>query len=191
MVIEGIGSIGRWAAALAIALAVAAPAVLSAAEGNSPSDQPVVSAPATPVTAGPDEAPAASPASAPATTRPASEQPAAATTTTPEATTATTEPAPAPVAASPDKPSGMSAATTQVKFGASQIAEGKVLTGTGELGKGVGNTIVEGTRATGRGVVRVGQVTGYGIQRAWNTSFDAVIDAGDATVNFVKGMFGF
>ena len=48
MVIEGIGSIGRWAAALAIALAVAAPAVLSAGEGNSPSDQPVVSAPAIP-----------------------------------------------------------------------------------------------------------------------------------------------
>ncbi|HKZ07717.1 MAG TPA: hypothetical protein VJU81_19780 [Methylomirabilota bacterium] len=85
----------------------------------------------------------------------------------------------------------MSAATTQVKTGASQIAGGQVLSGAGELGKGMGNTIVAGTKATGRGIVRVGQVTGHGIQRAWNTTFDAVIDAGDATVNFVKGMFAF
>ena len=186
MIVERIGSRGRWAAALVFALAVT-PGALFAGEGDNSSDQPIVSAPATPVTAGPDEASSAPPAAA--TAPPQASAPAP--TTTPEPATAATEPAPTPAAAGADKPSGMSAATTQVKTGASQIADGKVLSGTGELGKGVGNTIVEGTKATGRGIVRVGQVTGYGIRQVWNTTFDAVIDAGDATVSFVKGMFDF
>jgi hypothetical protein len=86
---------------------------------------------------------------------------------------------------------GMDTATNQVKAGADQIAEGKVLAGTGELGKGVGNTIVEGTKATGRGLSRAGQVAGFGIRTAWDTSFDAVVDASDATVRFFKRVFDF
>ncbi len=85
----------------------------------------------------------------------------------------------------------LDAATGQVKAGANQIADGKVLAGAGELGKGVGNTIVEGTKATGRGLSRAGQVAGHGIRSAWDTSFDAVVDASDATVRFFKRVVDF
>jgi hypothetical protein len=97
----------------------------------------------------------------------------------------------APGGARAEQGDAMDAATGQVKAGASQIAEGKVLAGTGELGKGVGNTIVEGTKATGRGLSRAGQVAGFGIRTAWDTSFDAVVDASDATVRFFKGVWNF
>lgn len=86
---------------------------------------------------------------------------------------------------------GLDAATGQVKTGASQIADGKVLAGTGELGKGLGKTVVEGTKATGRGLSRAGEIAGSGIRQAWDTSFDAVVDAGDATVRFVKRVLDF
>jgi hypothetical protein len=85
----------------------------------------------------------------------------------------------------------LDAATGQVKAGASQIADGKVLTGAGELSKGVGSTIVEGTKATGRGLSRAGQIAGHGIRSAWDTSFDAVVDASDATVRFFKRVVDF
>jgi hypothetical protein len=97
----------------------------------------------------------------------------------------------APGWARAEQDDAMDAATSQVKAGADQIAEGKVLAGTGELGKGVGNTIVEGTKATGRGLGRAGQVAGFGIRTAWDTSFDAVVDASDATVRFFKRAFDF
>jgi hypothetical protein len=85
----------------------------------------------------------------------------------------------------------LDAATDQVKAGASQIADGKVLVGAGELSKGVGSTIVEGTKATGRGLSRAGQIAGHGIRSAWDTSFDAVVDASDATVRFFKRVVDF
>lgn len=85
----------------------------------------------------------------------------------------------------------LDAATGQVKAGASQIGAGQVWAGAGELTKGVGNTIVEGTRATGRQLSRAGQVAGYGIRTGWNTGFDAVVDATDATVGFFKRLADF
>ena len=85
----------------------------------------------------------------------------------------------------------LDAATGQVKAGASQIGAGQVWAGAGELTKGVGNTIVEGSKATGRQLSRAGQITGYGIQTGWNTSFDAVVDATDATVGFFKRLADF
>jgi hypothetical protein len=86
---------------------------------------------------------------------------------------------------------GLDAATGQVKAGASQIGEGQVLNGAGEMTKGVGKTIVEGAKATGRGLSRAGQVAGFGIRTAWDTSFDAVVDATDATVGFFKRLADF
>lgn len=85
----------------------------------------------------------------------------------------------------------LDAATGQVKAGASQIGAGQVWAGAGELSKGVGNTIVEGSKATGRRLSRAGQVAGYGIRTGWNTSFDAVVDATDATVGFFKRLADF
>jgi hypothetical protein len=86
---------------------------------------------------------------------------------------------------------GLDAATGQVKAGASQIGSGQVLAGAGEMGKGVGNTVVEGAKVTGRGIARVGQVAGYGIKTGWDVSFDAVVDASDATARFFQGLFQF
>ena len=86
---------------------------------------------------------------------------------------------------------GLDAATGQVKTGASQIGEGQVLNGAGEMTKGVGKTIVEGAKVTGRGLSRAGQVAGFGIRTAWDTSFDATVDATDATVGFFKRLADF
>jgi len=86
-------------------------------------------------------------------------------------------------AESPDK---LDAATGQVKAGAAMVGAGQVWDGAGEMTRGIGNTIVEGTKATGRELGRAGQIAGYGIRTGWNTSFDAVVDATDATVDFFK-----
>lgn len=86
---------------------------------------------------------------------------------------------------------GLDAATGRVKAGASQIGAGQVWAGAGEMTKGVGNTIVEGTRATGRQLSRAGQIAGHGVRTGWNTSFDAVVDATDATVGFFKRLADF
>jgi hypothetical protein len=83
----------------------------------------------------------------------------------------------------------LDAATGQVKAGANQIADGKVLAGAGELGKGVGSTIVESTKATGRGLSRAGQIAGHGIRSAWVPA--SVVDASDATVRFFKRVVDF
>lgn len=88
-------------------------------------------------------------------------------------------------------PDGLDAATGQVKAGASMVGAGQVWDGAGEMTKGVGNTVVEGTKATGRQLSRAGQVAGYGIKTGWNTSFDAVVDATDATVGFFKSLVEF
>ena len=86
-------------------------------------------------------------------------------------------------AESPDK---LDAATDQVKAGAAMVGAGQVWDGAGEMTRGIGNTIVEGTKATGRELSRAGQIAGYGIRTGFNTSFDAVVDATDATVDFFK-----
>ena len=52
-------------------------------------------------------------------------------------------------------------------------------------------TIVEGANVTGRGLSRAGQVAGFGIRTAWDTSFDATVDATDATVGFFKRLADF
>ena len=86
-------------------------------------------------------------------------------------------------AESPDK---LDAATDRVKTGAAMVGAGQVGDGAGEMTRGIGNTIVEGTKATGRELSRAGQIAGYGIRTGFNTSFDAVVDATDATVDFFK-----
>jgi hypothetical protein len=80
----------------------------------------------------------------------------------------------------------LDAATDQVKAGAAMVGAGQVWDGAGEMTRGIGNTIVEGTKATGRELSRAGQIAGYGIRTGFNTSFDAVVDATDATVDFFK-----
>lgn len=86
---------------------------------------------------------------------------------------------------------GLDAATGQVKAGASMVGAGQVWDGAGEMTKGVGKTIVEGTKVTGRQLSRAGQIAGFGIRTAWDVSFDAVVDATDATVDFFKRLVDF
>ena len=90
-----------------------------------------------------------------------------------------------------ESPDGLDAATGQVKAGASMVGAGQIWDGAGEMSKGVGNTIVEGTKATGRQLSRAGEIAGYGIQTGWNSSFDAVVDVTDATVGFFKSLVAF
>ena len=90
-----------------------------------------------------------------------------------------------------ESPDGLDAATGQVKAGASMVGAGQIWDGAGEMSKGVGNTIVEGTKATGRQLSRAGEIAGYGIRTGWNSSFDAVVDVTDATVGFFKSLVAF
>jgi len=96
-----------------------------------------------------------------------------------------------PGAAWAESPDGLDAATGQVKAGASMVGAGQIWDGTGEVTKGVGSTIVEGAKATGRQLSRAGEIAGYGIRTGWNTSFDAVVDVTDATVGFFKSLVVF
>ena len=92
----------------------------------------------------------------------------------------------APGWARAEAPDKLDAATDRVKVGAAMVGAGQVWDGAGEMTRGIGNTIVEGTKATGRELSRAGQIAGYGIRTGFNTSFDAVVDATDATVDFFK-----
>jgi hypothetical protein len=86
---------------------------------------------------------------------------------------------------------GLDAATGQIHTGATMVGAGQIWDGAGEMTKGVGNTIVEGSKATGRQLSRAGQIAGFGIRTAWDTSFDAVVDATDVTVGFFKSLVDF
>jgi hypothetical protein len=60
---------------------------------------------------------------------------------------------------------GVEVATRQVSEGARKIGDGQVLAGTGELAKGLGNTVVEGAKYTGATIAETGE-------RAWNATVE-------------------
>jgi hypothetical protein len=99
----------------------------------------------------------------------------------------------APQAVTPQPAEAGTSQTEGVKAeaGTSQTEDVKAVAGKGETSKGLGSTIADGAKATGRGVGRAGQVAGYGIKTAWDVSFDAVIDVTDATARFFKSAFQF
>ena len=62
-----------------------------------------------------------------------------------------------PAAAMAADSTQVDAATRQVGDGAKQVRDGQVLDGLGEMAKGVGNTVVEGAKFTGKSIAEGGE----------------------------------
>lgn len=82
------------------------------------------------------------------------------------------------------------AATQQVEVGAQQIRRGQVLVGTGELAKGIGNTIVEGARLTGHKLAEAGRAAGPDAKTAWERTSEGASAFGSSVRDFFVDLFG-
>lgn len=82
------------------------------------------------------------------------------------------------------------AATRQVESGAKKIGDGKVGTGTEEMAKGVGNTVVEGAKFTGEKFKESGQAAKPPAKSAWqHLKEGSVKQSADAFGSSVKNFF--
>ena len=113
---------------------------------------------------------------------------------------AVSSPAPVPppaagVPAAPSDPAAASAPPVEVESGAKKAGEG-----IGETARGIGQTVVEGTKVasssiagaavtTGRTIGNAGKAVGRGAKTAWEVTRDGVIDLADNLVNFVTRPF--
>jgi hypothetical protein len=93
----------------------------------------------------------------------------------------------APVLAADD--SKVNAATHQVETGAKKIGEGKVGEGVEETAKGVGNTVVEGTKFTGEKLRESGKAAEPEAKSAWNNARDGAVAFGHSVKNFFARLF--
>jgi hypothetical protein len=82
------------------------------------------------------------------------------------------------------------AATQQVERGAHQIGQGQVLGGTGELAKGIGNTVVEGAKFTGQKIGEAGRAAGPGAKSAWERTKESAVYVGSSVRDFFVDLFG-
>jgi hypothetical protein len=82
------------------------------------------------------------------------------------------------------------AATQQVEQATQQIRQGQVLVGAGELAKGLGNTIVEGAKFTGRKLAEAGQAAGPDAKTAWERTKEGSIAFGSSVRDFFVDLFG-
>ena len=111
-----------------------------------------------------------------------------------------TPPPAAGVPAAPSEPAAASApavgtGTPTVESGARKAGEG-----ISETVRGIGQTVVEGTKVagssiagaavtTGRTIGEAGKAVGHGAKTAWEVTRDGVIDLADGVVNFVTRPF--
>lgn len=95
--------------------------------------------------------------------------------------------APGPVPAA-DR-SHVDAATRQVERGADQIGEGRVLQGAGETAKGIGNTVVEGAKYTGRKLAEAGEAAGPAAKTAWDRTKEGAVAFGASIREFFSSLF--
>ncbi len=82
------------------------------------------------------------------------------------------------------------AATQQVELGAQQIGRGQVLVGAGELAKGIGNTIVEGAKFTGKKLAEAGRAAGPDATNAWDRTKEGAVAFGSSVRDFFVDLFG-
>ena len=94
----------------------------------------------------------------------------------------------APVIAADE--SKVKSATRQVETGAKQIGDGKLGTGVEQTAKGVGNTVVEGTKFTGEKFKESGQAAKTPAKSAWQHLKDgSVKESANAFGSSVKNFF--
>lgn len=80
-------------------------------------------------------------------------------------------------------------ATRQVEEGAKTIGDGKVGTGVEETAKGVGNTVVEGSKYAGQKVKESGKAAEPEAKTAWDHLKEGAGAFGSSVKTFVAGLF--
>ncbi len=81
------------------------------------------------------------------------------------------------------------AATKQVERGAHKIGEGKIGEGVEETAKGVGNTVVEGSKFTGEKLKESGKAAEPKAKSAWENVRDGAVDFGHSVKSFFTTLF--
>jgi hypothetical protein len=83
----------------------------------------------------------------------------------------------------------VNAATRQVESGAKKIGQGKIGEGVEETAKGIGNTVVEGTKFTGEKLRESGQAAEPQAKSAWSNARDGAVAFGYSVKNFFQRLF--
>lgn len=86
--------------------------------------------------------------------------------------------------------SKVKAATKQVEQGAHKIGAGKVGPGVEETAKGIGNTIVEGSKFTGEKLKESGKAAEPQAKNAWTNVKEGATSFGHSVKNFFSKLFG-
>jgi hypothetical protein len=81
-------------------------------------------------------------------------------------------------------------ATRQVEQGAHKVGEGKVGQGVEETAKGIGNTVVEGAKYTGRKFEEAGRAAEPGARSAGRRVKEGASAFGSSVKNFFTSLFG-
>jgi hypothetical protein len=85
--------------------------------------------------------------------------------------------------------SKVKAATKQVERGAQMIGTGEIGDGLAETAKGIGNTVVEGSKFTGEKLKESGQAAEPRAKSAWENVRHGAVDAGRSVKNFFARLF--
>jgi hypothetical protein len=80
-------------------------------------------------------------------------------------------------------------ATQRVERGAHQIGEGRVLEGAGETAKGIGSTLVEGAKYTGRKLAEAGAAAEPDAKTAWDRTKEGAVAFGASVREFFASLF--
>lgn len=96
--------------------------------------------------------------------------------------------APAPAAAADD--TKVKAATKQVERGANKIGAGKIGEGVEETAKGIGKTVVEGSKFAGEKLKESGKAAEPEARGAWQNLKDGATDLGHSVKRFFTRLFG-
>ncbi len=81
------------------------------------------------------------------------------------------------------------AATEQVETGAKKIGSGKIGEGAEETAKGIGNTVVEGSKFVGEKLKESGKAAEPHAKNAWDKVRDGAIDFGHSVKDFFTRLF--
>jgi hypothetical protein len=83
----------------------------------------------------------------------------------------------------------VNAATRQVESGAKKIGQGKFGEGVEETAKGIGNTVVEGTKYTGEKLKESGDAAEPHAKTAWAHARDGAVAFGYSVRDFFSRLF--
>lgn len=82
------------------------------------------------------------------------------------------------------------AATKQVERGANQIGQGKIIEGVEETARGIGNTVVEGAKFTGKKLEEAGKSAEPPAKTAWERTKEGASAFGTSVKSFFSRLVG-